>query len=1177
MQNNPMCLKLCTWNTRGFSASIPYLRKLCKENDLVCITEHWLHQNRLNKLDEVAQGINHFGRSSKYALGDNFGYHKGQGGVAILWNSNLTSITPLFQIQHDRICAVRLQCENACVINVLCVYLPARGCADDLDETLDELSAILENLELGSYNILCGDFNADLGSLGGVRSRKKADRRGISLSNFLLRYNLYSVNLDQISTGLLNTHHGPTGDTCIDYMMIPNLLKNKVVSCHTSDYDALNTSDHTSISMKITLDGIPRGAVDGANLSKLRWDKMTPEALYNRYRVPLNISLGMTLGRLINVVPGAEDIDSLMQELLDNIREHELVIPKSRFRRHIKSYWCPELNELKRVKVHAFRNWVNAGRPREATNALFMANKQAKKVFRKRLKQIAKEYDEDKVNKAVQSAELDNKVFWKMLKRERDGPCAKTPSIKDPTGKVVHNVEDILQVWKNHFASLGTPATSPNFDQNHYDMVNEKINELVATRDTDDFTMNNFTYEEVAKGISTLNSGKAPGYDGMTKEHLKYAGPNMVKVLVLLFNWILLTEYIPINFRRGVQIPLYKGKNTSTMEVNNYRGITLLTIFNKLFEVVMWKRIEGWWEATGAISNLQGACRKGVSCVHSAFVLQESIATLLETYSKIFVTYLDVSKAFDGVWIGGLFYRLWEIGIYGKTWRILFNSYKDFKCQARVQNQTSEWYPLRCGIHQGGYLSLVKYLAFINSLLTNLAQSNLCCSIYGVSVSPIGYADDIATASTSKAKTDNVLRIVYDHSCKWRYSFNPKKSAVLVFGERERVNKINASHRTYRLGSGVIKEMQSYDHLGLKNNSIGQNKDRILEKISKGRKALNAASGLGLKPGGLSIKACSMIFWALVVPIVTFASELWVLCDEDIKMLEDFQAYAGRRIQRFRHSSPRATSYVGLGWIRLEIFIYVKKMLFIRTIAVMYDDSIYKRIFTSRYLEYDPNSLRCMENRLGSPTFDMLRIANIFGLHNEVGNMLNGTAFYTKKQWKSLVWDKAWTLENQDWHFRTNLFNSTKYISATIDSVRLLIWWQIGGLSHELMVCCETMCKLVCRASDLKVDCHQFKNNPLNRPYCDKCDDIALENVEHLLMHCTFHNRRRDAMFREIEDLERYYEARILNPFENNLYTLLGKVPEDANPEMMFHFCRIVATNVHCMYLAVTKNREGVG
>ena len=143
-----------------------------------------------------------------------------------------------------------------------------------------------------------------------------------------------------------------------------------------------------------------------------------------------------------------------------------------------------------------------------------------------------------------------------------------------------------------------------------------------------------------------------------------------------------------------MQIPLYKGKNTSTLEVNNYRGITLLSTFNKLFEIVMWKRIEHWWNETGAISPLQGACRKGISRVHSAYLLQESIATLLETQNKVFVTYLDVSKAFDGVWIGGLFYRLWEIGIHGKTWRILFKSYKYFKCQARVQNQTSWWYPL---------------------------------------------------------------------------------------------------------------------------------------------------------------------------------------------------------------------------------------------------------------------------------------------------------------------------------------------------------------------------------------------------------------------------------------------------------------------------------------------------
>ena len=112
----------------------------------------------------------------------------------------------------------------------------------------------------------------------------------------------------------------------------------------------------------------------------------------------------------------------------------------------------------------------------------------------------------------------------------------------------------------------------------------------------------------------------------------------------------------------------------------------------------------------------------------------------------------------------------------------------------------------------------------------------------------------------------------------------------------------------------------------------------------------------------------------------------------------------------------------------------------------------------------------------------MLRISYVFGLYNEVGRMLQGTIFFIKKQWRDMVWEKAWMLENQDWQYSTNLFKSTEYLNATIGSVITLIWLQVSGLSNEMMVYCETMSKLVCRASNLKIDCHQFKNNPLNRP-----------------------------------------------------------------------------------------------
>ena len=141
--------------------------------------------------------------------------------------------------------------------------------------------------------------------------------------------------------------------------------------------------------------------------------------------------------------------------------------------------------------------------------------------------------------------------------------------------------------------------------------------------------------------------------------------------------------------------------------------------------------------------------------------------------------------------------------------------------------------------------------------------------------------------------------------------------------------------------------------------------------------------------------------------------------------------YAGRRIQRFLQSSPRETSYASLGWLRIELFIYVKKLLFIRSVAVLGDDSIYKRIFIKRLHDFNSNIVKGCENVNKSPTFDILYIAIIFGLEVDVNIILTGTIFYTKAQWNRLVWAKAWEIENQDWYIRKTYFRSTKYLKIT--------------------------------------------------------------------------------------------------------------------------------------------------
>ena len=52
-----------------------------------------------------------------------------------------------------------------------------------------------------------------------------------------------------------------------------------------------------------------------------------------------------------------------------------------------------------------------------------------------------------------------------------------------------------------------------------------------------------------------------------------------------------------------------------------------------------------------------------------------------------------------------------------------------FEFSMQIGSKDSIWYTMECGIHQEGYLSLLKYTAYIDSLITSLETSNLCRNI----------------------------------------------------------------------------------------------------------------------------------------------------------------------------------------------------------------------------------------------------------------------------------------------------------------------------------------------------------------------------------------------------------------------------------------------------------------
>ena len=65
---------------------------------------------------------------------------------------------------------------------------------------------------------------------------------------------------------------------------------------------------------------------------------------------------------------------------------------------------------------------------------------------------------------------------------------------------------------------------------------------------------------KISKIFFSLKNGKAPGHDGISNEHLKYAGKGACKHLCNIINHIIQFEYIPESFRLGHVIAVHKGK-----------------------------------------------------------------------------------------------------------------------------------------------------------------------------------------------------------------------------------------------------------------------------------------------------------------------------------------------------------------------------------------------------------------------------------------------------------------------------------------------------------------------------------------------------------------------------------------------------------------------------------------
>ena len=140
-----------------------------------------------------------------------------------------------------------------------------------------------------------------------------------------------------------------------------------------------------------------------------------------------------------------------------------------------------------------------------------------------------------------------------------------------------------LQEFYEHFKNLSQSdtdeTTSPRADP-EIDMTSLDTESLNAP----------FTDGEILARIKQLKNGKAADCDGVIIEFIKHSAPQLVPLYTALFNKILQTSHVSKEWLIGLILPLYKNKGNPA-DADNYRGITLLSCFGKLFTAALNHRL----------------------------------------------------------------------------------------------------------------------------------------------------------------------------------------------------------------------------------------------------------------------------------------------------------------------------------------------------------------------------------------------------------------------------------------------------------------------------------------------------------------------------------------------------------------------------------------------------------
>jgi hypothetical protein len=403
------------------------------------------------------------------------------------------------------------------------------------------------------------------------------------------------------------------------------------------------------------------------------------------------------------------------------------------------------------------------------------------------------------------------------------------------------------------------------------------------------------TVDEVIGILQALPRGKAADVQGLTCELLRlavvrvpassvvapdteYVCEPLAACLTHILQNLSACHTLPVVMQVSKLTPVPKsGRASSRLDKNMYRGISVASIFSKVVDKLMHRRLDDRLEQLGLRAKTQCGFRKGHGTLDALFTLTHAINMARHNKKRLYVVFVDFKKAFDTVRRDVMIARCQQLGVHGQFLDTLVLLYDKVQQQVCIGGDVGRLFNTYVGTKQGSELSPLLFGMFIDILheLIQMQVPGAGPMLEQLRVPDISYADDVSLiAYDDHVQAQHLLDCLSIFCAIFKMEVNQHESKTCAVVFRCQHVKIPAGVvLTYR--GVVVPFKESHQCLGAVLHAT-KNLNVAAEALAaSGSRAKHAVLGRCRQQCITQFDFKCRIFDILVEPIMSYGCQVW--------------------------------------------------------------------------------------------------------------------------------------------------------------------------------------------------------------------------------------------------------------------------------------------------------------